>query len=192
MTTNSLNALFRKNEYQFQRLEFERGLGIVDDAFYLTLKSRDCIAVVKIVTNLRCVKRGKTLLRYNDLFLDKAGKEISKKEFRSQTGIEKTLLQTNLEYVNNAFSGKSINKISLSSYGDLKVTLSGGSIIACDDVDVRKDGRHLIDVLLLENSDPCVIVVSDYRKSIRIAKTKDVIIYPEKDGCGLRFLLAKK
>jgi hypothetical protein len=138
------------------------------------------------------VKRGKTLLRYNDLFLDKAGKEISKKEFRSQTGIEKTLLQTNLEYVNNAFSGKNINKISLSSYGDLKVTLSGGSIIACDDVDVSKDGRHLIDVLLIENSDPCVIVVSDYRKSIRITKTKDVIIYPEKDGCGLRFLLAKK
>lgn len=185
-----INSLFRQKDYAFKSLEFERGLGIVDDAFYLTLESDEGDVVIKVITNLRCVKNGKTLLRYHDLFIKKDGKEITKREFRSQLEIEKTALKDNLELVNRLFSSKHIGKISFSHYGDLKVSLPKvGSIIANDNLDVSKGGRRLYELLFLNRAEPFGVVVSEYKRGTLAFVTEDFRVFPEKGKIGIRFIV---
>lgn len=190
MTPDYINGVLGKKEYRFKRLEFERGLGIVDDAFYLTFDSDSGAIVVKIITNLRLLKGGKTMVRYHDLFLKRDGKKISKKEYLSQRGIERTLLQTELDEANRLFFGERIERILFSAYGDMRVSLpNGASIIANDDLDVGKNGRRLYEILFLDTAKPFGVIASEHQKAIKITRKRKFTIFPEKDGCGLRFIL---
>ena len=192
ITTAYLNDIFNQKGYHFELLEFERGLGIVDDAFYLTLKSDDEFAIVKISTNLRCIKKGKVTLSYNDLFINTLGKKMSKKEYQSQREIEKSALQTSLKTINLFFHGKPVKMVDFSSYGDLKIKLLGGGlIIANDNLDYGKAKRQLYSILFLDKLEPFVITILECAKEIKIIKTTDFILFPEKDNCGFRFIANK-
>lgn len=114
ITFSLLNDILSRHKYYFHNLEFERGLGIIDDAFLLTLKSIDSSKVIalKIFTNLRCFYKGKVILRYHDLFLDQQMKKMTIKMYESQKEIEKSLLQLELDEINSYFANKIIHSIS--------------------------------------------------------------------------------
>lgn len=188
-----LNTLFKEKEFRFNKLEFERELGIVDDAFYLTLETDGGPVVIKIVTNLRCVRHGRVVLRYHDLFINAAGKKISKSEYRSQKEIKKTALQTNLDLVNDLFSKKPVKAIAFSQYGDLRISLSNTEfIIANDNLDISKSGRRLYEVLFLNFVEPFGIIVSEHKRMAKVIKVTTCTLFPEKNECGLRFILNAK
>ena len=100
-----LNDYLQKKSLRFDRLEFDRGLGIIEDAFFLTLKTDDneLEIVIGINTNLRCLRKGSVILRYMDLFLRHDGKKMTRREYRSQTDIEKSLLHGELCCINSVF-----------------------------------------------------------------------------------------
>ena len=188
-----LNDLFSQKLFCFKRLEFERGLGIVDDAFYLTIESGSIVVVIKIFTYLRCIENGNTVARYCDLFLTTSGKRISKRSFRTQRDIEKTALQANLNLVNKLFNHKEIRSIKFSSYGDLRITFSASDfIVTNDNFDVRKQGRRLYEILFNDPAKPYAIIVSESGKVIKASKKTKLELFPESDGYGLRFIVARK
>lgn len=190
MSLSRLNDLFSKNDCRFKSLEFERGLGIVEDAFYLTVELGGQPIITKIVTNLRCIRKDNTMVRYSDLFLTTSGKKISKREFRSQRDIEKTALKANLDLFNNIFGDKFIRSFKFSPCGDFKVSFSSSEfIVANDDLDVSKRGRHLYEILFVDSIKPYVVVVSECGRTIKVSKKTKVELYPEQDGHGMRFII---
>ena len=185
-----LNSFLEEQDYKLVQIEFERGLGIVDDAFYFTIESESNTVIIKIITNLRCKKNGVVILRYHDLFLSSEGKQLSKRVYQSQKLIELTMLNRELELFNEHYHCERIKKIVFSRNGDLQIRIEkNGLIEAIDDLDISKNGRLLYSVLLIKkiSNDLVLFNVSEKNKGIVVETTKDCEIYQQKFQRGIRF-----
>jgi len=194
ITTASLNDYLQKKPLRFDRLEFDRGLGIIEDAFFLTLKTDDneLEIVIGINTNLRCLRRGSVILRYMDLFLRHDGKKMTKREYRSQIDIEKSLLHDELNSINSILEGKYATKICFSSDGDFRISFGRyGSINAIDDLDIRQNKRRLYEIAFVGAAGPSGIIILEKGKQIIAIEAGKCELFPRKDDSGLRFLLSE-
>ncbi len=184
-----LNGLFKQKELIFKRMEFERGLGIVNDAFYLTLESNNGTAFIKINTNVRAISRGRVILRYHDLFLKSDGKRISKSEYRSQKEIEKTALFANLNLLNDHFVGRRIKAVTFSRFGDLRISLTDTDfIVSNDDLDISKRGRCLYEIVFIDFTEDFGIVLSERERTITVKKLKHSRFFLRMSGAAFVLL----
>ena len=74
------------------KVNFVRGLGIVEDRFELSFVGDNEEIKIEIETNFRIRNHSEILLSFNDLYLDYNRKEMSVKKYRSQINIEKSYL----------------------------------------------------------------------------------------------------
>ena len=87
------------------KVNFVRGLGIVEDRFELLFVGDNEEIKIEIETNFRIRNHSEILLSFNDLYLDYNRKEMSVKKYRSQINIEKSYLYNQLEVVNAIILG---------------------------------------------------------------------------------------
>ena len=192
---SQVNEVFLKAKqtgkpFYLENFEFERGLGIIEDAFLVTIKSEDCLVIFQIFTNLRFIKNNSILLRYQDLFLKKNWKPITKKEYRAQKEIESTLLSDRLELVNEKYIGKEVKSIKLTDYGDLYISFgSSGCIQAFDDLDVRNGCRELYELIVVKNNEMTGFSLQEKKGKLILKETKECELIPERKNVGKRFLL---
>ncbi len=192
---SQVNEIFLKKQqtgksFYLERFEFERGLGIIEDAFLVTIKSEGCFVIFQIFTNLRFVRRNTILLRYEDLFLKPNWKPITKKEYRSQKEIENTMLSKEIELIEKKYKGKEIKSIRFTEFGDLHISFgNNGSIQAFDDLDIRIGCRELYELLVVENNDMEGFSIQEKRGKLILRETKECKLIPEKNNIGQRFLL---
>lgn len=192
---SQVNEVFLKKQqagkrFYLERFEFERGLGIIEDAFLVTIKSDECLVIFQIFTNLRFVKRNTILLRYQDLLLKPNWKPITKKEYRLQKEIEDTLLSEEIETIEKKIKGKEIKSIRFTEYGDLYISFgNNGSIQAFDDLDIRKGCRELYELLIAEKDDMEGFSIQERKGKLILRQTKECKLIPEKNNIGQRFLL---
>ena len=75
---------------KINKINFVRGLGIVEDRFELFFIGDNEEIIIEIETNFRIRNKEEVLLSFNDLYLDNNRKEMSVKKYRSQANIEKS------------------------------------------------------------------------------------------------------
>ncbi len=100
-------------------VSFERGYGIVPARFELCINKSGKEYRLDIESNFRVLKNGKSILNFDDMFLDKCGHEFSVEEYQSQRGIEKSLLSNNLSNLKDFCAGKRIDRVLISKCGDI-------------------------------------------------------------------------
>lgn len=192
-TISQINKEYLKNhQFIFKRIEFERGLGIIDDAFFIEIESQNISLIIRITTNLRIVNKNEILLKYHDLFLTKDGNPISKRVYQSQKAIEKTLLGKEIDIVNKILSKEIITKIVFSELGDLEIILNNDiKVQAFDDLDIDSGQRDLYEILVIKNRNKEMfgIRITKSQKQIMVTRANILKIYDEKDGIGKQFIL---
>ncbi len=110
-------------------LNFVRGLGIVDDRFELSFIGDNGEINIEIETNFRARNCSEVLLSFNDLYLDCSRKEMSVKKYRSQTNIEKSFLQKQIDALNATLLNAKPRNITFKSYGDLYISFYRKGIV---------------------------------------------------------------
>ncbi|MDE5856344.1 MAG: hypothetical protein K2H06_04760 [Anaeroplasmataceae bacterium] len=119
--------LFKK--MKFSKIDFVRGLGIVEDRFELLFEFENERINFEIETNFRVRNRNNVLLSFNDLYLDYNRKEMSVRKYRSQTNIEKSYLHKQLELLNTILKDAKPKKIITKSYGDVNISFAKDGIV---------------------------------------------------------------
>lgn len=117
------------SKMKITKINFVRGLGIIDDRFELLFEGDIEKICIEIETNFRIRNQNEVLLSFNDLYLDINRKEMSVKKYRSQTNIEKSYLHKQLEYINVILKNTKVKRITFKSYGDLYLTFSKKGIV---------------------------------------------------------------
>ena len=97
------------------KIDFVRGLGIVEDRFELSFIGNNEKIIIEIETNFRIRNKEEVLLSFNDLYLDNNRKEMSVKKYRSQANIEKSYLQRQLEFINSILVNAKPKSVNLKS-----------------------------------------------------------------------------
>lgn len=92
---DKLDLKYLLSKMKITKINFVRGLGIINDRFELLFEGDNEKICIEIETNFRIRNKNEVLSSFNDLYLDKNRKEMSVKKYRSQTNIE------NLIYINN-------------------------------------------------------------------------------------------
>ena len=128
---------------KINKINFVRGLGIVEDRFELFFIGDNEEIIIEIETNFRIRNKEEVLLSFNDLYLDNNRKEMSVKKYRSQTNIEKSYLHKQLECINSILENAKPESAILKSYGDLYITFYRKGIV----LEIQND-THLEDVCL--------------------------------------------
>ncbi len=119
------NGLELKNlleKMNITKIDFIRGLGIVEDRFELIFTGDNEEIKIEIETNFRIRNQSEVLLSFNDLYLDYNRKEMSVKKYRSQTNIEKSYLHKQLECINAMIKNTKPKSITFKPYGDLYIS----------------------------------------------------------------------
>ena len=111
------------------KVNFVRGLGIVEDRFELSFVGDNEEIKIEIETNFRIRNHSEILLSFNDLYLDYNRKEMSVKKYRSQINIEKSYLYNQLEVVNAILFNEKPRSIKFRSYGDLYISFYKKGIV---------------------------------------------------------------
>lgn len=125
------------------KIDFVRGLGIVEDRFELSFIGNNEEIIIEIETNFRIRNKGEVLLSFNDLFLDNNRKEMSVKKYRSQANIEKSYLHKQLKFINSILVNSKPKSVTLKSYGDLYISFYRKGIV----LEILND-THLEDACL--------------------------------------------
>lgn len=125
------------------KIDFVRGLGIVEDRFELSFIGNNEKIIIEIETNFRIRNKEEVLLSFNDLYLDNNRKEMSVKKYRSQANIEKSYLQRQLEFINSILVNAKPKSVNLKSYGDLYISFYRKGIV----LEILND-THLEDACL--------------------------------------------
>lgn len=111
------------------KVDFVRGLGIVEDRFELSFVGDNKEIKIEIETNFRIRNHSEILLSFNDLYLDCNRKEMSVKKYRSQTNIEKSYLYKQLKVVNAMLFNAKPKNINFKLYGDLYISFYKKGIV---------------------------------------------------------------
>ena len=111
------------------KINFVRGLGIVEDRFELSFEGDNREIIIEIETNFRIRNQSEVFLSFNDLYLDSNRKEMSVKKYRSQTNIEKTYLHKQLEFINKILVNAKPKSVTSKSYGDLYISFYRKGIV---------------------------------------------------------------
>lgn len=111
------------------KIDFVRGLGIVDDRFELLFVGDNEEIKIEIETNFRIRNHNEILLSFNDLYLDCNRKEMSVKKYRSQTNIEKSYLCKQLKVINAMLYNAKPKNINFKSYGDFYISFYREGIV---------------------------------------------------------------
>ena len=128
---------------KINKVNFVRGLGIVEDRFELSFQGDNEEIIIEIETNFRIRNQKEVLLSFNDLYLDNNRKEMSVKKYRSQVNIEKSYLHKQLEFVNSILTNAKPKSVTYKSYGDLYITFYRKGIV----LEILND-THLEDACL--------------------------------------------
>lgn len=128
---------------KINKINFVRGLGIVEDRFELFFIGDNEKIIIEIETNFRIRNKEEVLLSFNDLYLDNNRKEMSVKKYRSQANIEKSYLHKQLECINSILENAKPKSVILKSYGDLYITFYRKGIV----LEILND-THLEDACL--------------------------------------------
>ena len=128
---------------KINKINFVRGLGIVEDRFELFFIGNNEEIIIEIETNFRVRNKVEVLLSFNDLYLDNNRKEMSVKKYRSQANIEKSYLHKQLEFINSIIINAKPKSVTLKSYGDLYITFYRKGIV----LEILND-THLEDACL--------------------------------------------
>lgn len=114
---------------RINRIDFVRGLGIVEDRFELSFGKDNEKIIIEIETNFRVRNKEEVLLSFNDLYLDNNRKEMSIKKYRSQANIEKSYLNMQLEFINSILINAKPKSVAFKSYGDLYISFYRKGIV---------------------------------------------------------------
>ncbi len=114
---------------RINKIDFVRGLGIVEDRFELSFGKDNEKIIIEIETNFRVRNKEEVLLSFNDLYLDNNRKEMSVKKYRSQANIEKSYLNTQLEFINSILINAKPKSVAFKSYGDLYISFYRKGIV---------------------------------------------------------------
>ena len=114
---------------KINKIDFVRGLGIVEDRFELSFIGNNEEIIIEIETNFRIRNKEEVLLSFNDLYLDNNRKEMSIKKYRSQANIEKSYLHKQLEFINSILVNAKLKNVNLKSYGDLYISFYRKGIV---------------------------------------------------------------
>lgn len=114
---------------KFNKIDFVRGLGIIEDRFVLSFELRDEKIDFEIETNFRIRNKNKVLLSFNDLYLDTNRKVMSIRKYRSQTNIEKTYLYEQIELLNGLLNNIKPSRIDTKPYGDIYISFANKGIV---------------------------------------------------------------
>ena len=125
------NLDFKKTlkNMKLTKIDFVRGLGIVDDRFELLFLGDNEEIKIEIETNFRIRNNNEILLSFNDLYLDCNRKEMSVKKYRSQKNIEKSYLYKQLEVINAMLYNAKPKNINFESYGDFYISFYRKGIV---------------------------------------------------------------
>ncbi len=104
-----------------ESLSFERGYGIIPARFKLLFTKGEKKYLLEIEANFRVLNNGKSILVFDDMFLDECCHEFSIEEYQKQKGIEKSLLFHALCNANNLCSNKKVYKVRVSKCGDVSI-----------------------------------------------------------------------
>ena len=125
----NLNFKDLLNSMKINKINFVRGLGIVEDRFELLFLGNNEKIIIEIETNFRIRNKEEVLLSFNDLYLDNNRKEMSIKKYRSQANIEKSYLHKQLEFINSILINAKLKNVNLKSYGDLYISFYRKGIV---------------------------------------------------------------
>lgn len=125
------------------KINFVRGLGIVENRFELLFLGDNEEIKIEIETNFRIRTNNELLLSFNDLYLDLNRKEMSVKKYRSQTNIEKSYLSQQLEVINTMLFNTKPKNIIIKPYGDFYISFYKKGIV----IEILND-THLEDACL--------------------------------------------
>ena len=128
---------------KINKIDFVRGLGIVEDRFELYFGKDNEKIIIEIETNFRVRNKEEVLLSFNDLYLDNNRKEMSVKKYRSQANIEKSYLNMQLEFINSILINAMPKSVAFKSYGDLYISFYRKGIV----LEILND-THLEDACL--------------------------------------------
>lgn len=128
---------------KISKINFVRGLRIVEDRFELSFLGDNEKIIIEIETNFRIRNQKEVLLNFNDLYLDTSRKKMSVKKYRSQANIEKSYLHKQLEFINSILVNAKPKSVNLKSYGDLYISFYRKGIV----LEILND-THLEDACL--------------------------------------------
>ncbi len=114
---------------KINKVNFVRGLGIVEDRFELSFQGDNEEIIIEIETNFRIRNSKEVLLSFNDLYIDNNRKEMSVKKYRSQVNIEKSYLNKQLELINSILKNAKPKNVTFKPYGDLYISFYRKGII---------------------------------------------------------------
>ena len=115
-------------------LSFERGYGIVPARFYLHINRLGKEYRLEVESNFRVLKNGKSILNFDDMFLNKDGHELS---------IEEYLLSYNLCDFNLFCKRKKIYRVFISTCGDITLFIRPKI-----ELQIINDSHNVDDVLI--------------------------------------------
>ena len=143
--TDSLKSILSRyvKSANVTSLSFERGYGIVPARFNLHINKLGKEYRLEIGSNFRVLKNGRSILDFDDMFLNKDGHEFSIEEYQSQKDIEKSLLSCNICNVNSLCSGKKIYRVSISACGDITLFIQPKI-----ELQIINDSHNVDDVLI--------------------------------------------
>ena len=189
ITFQELNSIFKSEKVFFKRIDFERGLGIIDDYFIITFGNDKKTFAINIITNLRFINKDGVYLRYYDLFLKENCKKISKKEYLSQTRIGKTLLNREIIYLNKKLFNRLIKRVCFDKNGDLVISFNGSYFSCADDYDARENGRQLYEILFKEGNTNKGFKIFEKDNEICVFSTNKVEIFPRENKEEIAFYI---
>ena len=138
----SILSSYVKSAYVMS-LSFERGYGLVPARFYLHINRLGKEYRLEIESNFRVLKNGKSILCFDDMFLNIDGHEFSIEEYQSQKGIEKSLLSCNICNFNVVCSRKKIHRVLISTCGDITLFIRPKI-----ELQIINDSHNVDDVLI--------------------------------------------
>ncbi len=113
-----------------KRIEFIRGLGIIESKLVLHIASTENELDFEVESNFRIRTSSDHILSYNDLYIDSKRESISVRRFRSQKNIEKTYLHNQIIFVNSLLlSNNKITDVIIKEYGDVYFVLGNDVVI---------------------------------------------------------------
>ena len=140
---------------KLSKMDFIRGLGIIEDRFVLSFKLEDEQIDFEIETNFRVRNKNEILLSFNDLYLDNNRKEIGIRKYRSQTTIEKTYLHEQIEKLNGILKNIKPSSIVTKSYGDVYILFRQKGIVLEILNDTHLENACLYRLLYKKNENIC-------------------------------------
>lgn len=138
---------------KFSKIDFVRGLGIIENRFELSFECETEKIDFEIETNFRIRDDETVLLNYNDLYLDVNRNEMSVRKYRSQTNIEKSYLFKQLTLVNAILQNLNPESVVMKSYGDIYISFAKSSITIEIFNDTHLEGATLYRVKYTKNED---------------------------------------